>query len=115
MHFGLLAVVGAAVIANHVAAKQTPLIVSPPDSHASYKFKWPIKKVAIIGAGPGGLVSYREFVNAGFDVRLFERDYVPGGNWHYTDEAPVDAPIPNIDTSVADFTPSLPPKGAALP
>jgi hypothetical protein len=40
---------------------------------------------------------------------------VPGGNWHYTDEAPADVPIPNADLLVADFEPSLPPKGVQLP
>lgn len=62
-----------------------------------------------------GLVSYRELTQAGFEVKIFERDTVPGGNWHYTDETPVDAPIPNADISVADFVPSLPPSGVELP
>lgn len=48
-------------------------------------------------------------------MHLFERDSVPSGNWHYTDETPVDAPIPNADISVGDFAPSLPPKGVELP
>ncbi|KAI0788896.1 hypothetical protein C8Q75DRAFT_793645 [Abortiporus biennis] len=80
-----------------------------------YEFKWPIQKVAIIGAGPGGLISYREFVQAGFDVRLFDRDDHPGGNWHYSEEVSPDAPIPNADPSIGDYIPSLPPKGAKLP
>lgn len=62
-----------------------------------------------------GLISYREFTQAGFDVRLFERDNIPGGNWHYTDETPINAPVPNADISVGDYVPSLPPKGAKLP
>ncbi|KAK0496782.1 hypothetical protein EDD18DRAFT_176503 [Armillaria luteobubalina] len=83
--------------------------------HDFYEFKWPIRKVAIIGAGPGGLISYREFTQAGFEVRLFERDDLPGGNWHYSEEVPPDAPVPNADPAVGDFVPSLPPKGAILP
>jgi hypothetical protein len=43
---------------------------------------------------------------------MFERDDVPGGNWHYTDQTPKDAPIPNADPSVADYEPSIP---ATLP
>ncbi|KAG6840677.1 hypothetical protein C0991_005138 [Blastosporella zonata] len=117
MHLQLTLVAGITVAASQVAGSQTPLISYSrfDESSSSYSFKWPIKKVAIIGAGPGGLVNYREFVKAGFDVRLFERDNTPGGNWHYTDEIPLDAPIPNDDISVADFTPSLPPQGAKLP
>jgi len=46
---------------------------------------------------------------------MFERDSVPGGNWHYTDETPVDAPIPNADVAVGDYMPSLPPGGVELP
>ncbi|KDR73278.1 hypothetical protein GALMADRAFT_728139 [Galerina marginata CBS 339.88] len=84
----------------------------PPDY---YKFKHPIKKVAIIGAGVGGLISYRELTQAGFDVHVFERDYIPGGNWHYTDEFAADVPIPGPDLAVGDYAPSLPPKGVELP
>ena len=62
-----------------------------------------------------GLIAYRELSQVGYDVHLFERDDSPGGNWHYTDEAPLSCPVPNADTAVADFTPSLPPNGAKLP
>ncbi|KAF8654315.1 hypothetical protein AX16_003542 [Volvariella volvacea WC 439] len=86
-----------------------------PEDSSSYKFKWPIKKVAIIGAGPGGLIAYRELTRAGFDAYLFERDHAPGGNWHYSDEIPVDAPIPNADVSIGDYIPDLPPQNVRLP
>ena len=62
-----------------------------------------------------GLIAYREFSQAGYDVHVFERDNSPGGNWHYTDQTPPDSPVPNLDISIADFEPSLPPKGAKLP
>ncbi|KAJ7083602.1 hypothetical protein B0H15DRAFT_850102 [Mycena belliarum] len=95
---------------------QQPLYAQPSDEPDGYQFKWPINKVAIIGAGVSGLIAYREFTDAGFaHVRVFERDDVPGGNWHYTEEAPVDAPIPNADPSIGDFIPSLPPPGTPLP
>ncbi|KAK7054193.1 dimethylaniline monooxygenase [Favolaschia claudopus] len=80
-----------------------------------YQFKWPIRNVAIIGAGVSGLLAYRELVEAGFDIRMFERDAIPGGVWHYTDETPVPAPIPNEDPKIADYEPSLPPQGVPLP
>ncbi|KAJ3773442.1 FAD/NAD(P)-binding domain-containing protein [Lentinula raphanica] len=106
------------------AFHQHPLRYEIPYSNAdsnnkgpseSYQFKWPIRKVAIIGAGAGGLVTYREFSRMGYQVRMFERDSVPGGNWHYTDEVPLNAPFPNIDPSEADFRPHLPPAHVDLP
>ena len=62
-----------------------------------------------------GLIAYRELTEAGLDVRIFERDSVPGGNWHYTEEVPLDAPAPNAPTPIGDFVPSLPPTGVELP
>ncbi|KAJ6567406.1 FAD/NAD(P)-binding domain-containing protein [Mycena vulgaris] len=86
------------------------------DASEFYQFKWPIRRVAIIGAGVSGLLAYRELVDAGFDaVRIFDRDAVPGGNWHYTDETPVAAPVPNRDPKFGDYEPSLPPVGVAMP
>ncbi|KAJ7667499.1 FAD/NAD(P)-binding domain-containing protein [Mycena polygramma] len=90
--------------------------VSAAGDSEFYQFKWPIRNVAIIGAGVSGLVAYREMADAGFDkVRIFERDAIPGGIWHYTDETPVAAPVPNEDPKVADYEPSLPPPGTVLP
>ncbi|KAI9573780.1 hypothetical protein HD554DRAFT_2201978 [Boletus coccyginus] len=62
-----------------------------------------------------GLAAYRELTEVGLDVRIFERDTVPGGNWHYTEEVPLDAPVPNAPTPIGDFVPSLPPEGVDLP
>lgn len=62
-----------------------------------------------------GLAAYRELTEAGLDVRIFERDSVPGGNWHYTEEVPLDAPVPNAPTAFSDFVPSLPPASVVLP
>ncbi|KAN0086218.1 hypothetical protein V8E55_007352 [Tylopilus felleus] len=108
--FVLLATVAAAAV-------QQPLF-APPSREAQtdkYQFDWPIHRVAVIGAGPSGLVTYRELEAAGLDVRLFERDTVPGGNWHYTEETPGDAPVPNAPAAHADFVPSLPPEVVDLP
>ncbi|TFK70892.1 FAD/NAD(P)-binding domain-containing protein [Pluteus cervinus] len=130
----LLRLVHISVLSWTVATSQIPLGTSPslkwfgdesidggfgvaadPHEENSYKLKWPVKKVAIVGAGPGALIAYRELSAAGFDVHLFERDNIPGGNWHYTDEVAVDAPIPNVDVSIGDFVPDLPPAGATFP
>ena len=62
-----------------------------------------------------GLIAYRELTQAGYDVHIYERDNQPGGNWHYTDEVNVDAPIPARDISVGDYIPSLPPKDTKFP
>ncbi|KJA15537.1 hypothetical protein HYPSUDRAFT_149012 [Hypholoma sublateritium FD-334 SS-4] len=108
--------VGISVISSF--AEQIPLsydassTISEPEYHT---FKRPVRRVAVIGAGVGGLIAFRELKEAGFDVHLFERDNVPGGNWHYTEETAPDAPIPNRDISVGDYIPSLPPKGVNFP
>ncbi|KXN92684.1 Thiol-specific monooxygenase [Leucoagaricus sp. SymC.cos] len=98
---------------------QTSLEHSSSDAEPSlkkaYEFKWPVKRVAVIGAGVAGLTAYRELKEDGFDVHVFERDNLPGGNWHYTDEISAEAPVPNAPIAVADFEPSLPPQGVDLP
>lgn len=52
-------------------------------------FHHPIKRVAVIGAGPSGLQSAAKLIEHNFTVRLFDRSPSPGGNWHYTDDTPV--------------------------
>lgn len=52
-------------------------------------FSRPIKRVAVIGAGPAGLQSVAALKEQNLTVRLFERDAVPGGNWRYSDQTPV--------------------------
>ncbi|KAF9240430.1 hypothetical protein BU15DRAFT_45877 [Melanogaster broomeanus] len=104
-----------------VAHFQLPLAATTPGppfrgtDRDEYEFKWPIQTVAIIGAGPSGLVASRELIEAGLKVRLFERDSVPGGNWHYTEEVPRDAPVPNAPIPIGDFVPSFAPVGVVLP
>ncbi|KAF9442644.1 FAD/NAD(P)-binding domain-containing protein [Macrolepiota fuliginosa MF-IS2] len=108
------------VVAPLVAsASQTPFRYPEEDdifsSGTAHKLEWPVKRVAVIGAGVGGLIAHRELAKDGFDVHVFERDTQPGGNWHYTDEVPLDAPVPNANIAVADFAPSLPPNGVKFP
>jgi hypothetical protein len=129
-------IIGLALLVGISAASvQQPLSI-PSFQEAEtdeYQFDWPIQRVAIIGAGPrypmcptssrhgsytppcSGLVAYRELTDAGLDVRIFERDSIPGGNWHYTEEVPLDAPVPNAPSPIGDFVPSLPPAGVELP
>ncbi|OBK44344.1 NAD(P)-binding protein [Mycobacterium sp. 1081908.1] len=37
--------------------------------------------VAVIGAGPGGLVAARWLASQGFEPTIFERSSMPGGQW----------------------------------
>jgi len=76
-----------------------------------YDFPWPIKDVAIIGAGVSGLATYRVLADSGkFNrIRIFERDSVVGGNWHYTEEKPDYVPVELGRTEAwwtGDYTPS---------
>ncbi|KDQ18078.1 hypothetical protein BOTBODRAFT_29394 [Botryobasidium botryosum FD-172 SS1] len=82
---------------------------------SNFDFKRNITRVAIIGAGAGGLITFRELKNAGYNVRLLERDSVPGGNWRYTEDAYPSTPYPPLPLKIAEYTPSFPPKGTAYP
>ncbi|KAJ7136167.1 FAD/NAD-P-binding domain-containing protein [Mycena epipterygia] len=68
-------------------------------------FHHPVKRVAVIGAGPAGLQAAAKLVEHNFTVRLFDRSPSPGGNWFYTDETPVREPYPD---KPADETASIP-------
>ena len=41
-------------------------------------------RVAVVGAGPGGLVAAKYAIEAGFDVTVFEASDGLGGQWHTT-------------------------------
>lgn len=42
----------------------------------------PESRIAVIGAGPGGLVAAKNLLEAGFDVTVFEAGDAVGGQWH---------------------------------
>src|ERR1700712_2880562 len=44
----------------------------------------PGARLAVIGAGPGGLVSAKHALDAGFDVTVFEASDDLGGQWQAT-------------------------------
>lgn len=56
-------------------------------------------KLAIIGAGPSGLVSARYAISYGHDVTVFEQGDELGGNWGYTDRIGKDKYGVNIHTA----------------
>jgi cation diffusion facilitator CzcD-associated flavoprotein CzcO len=62
-----------------------------------------------------GLVAYRELTREGFNVKLFDRDEVPGGTWHYSDRIPLRAHYSNVSIERAEYTPDLPPVDVELP
>ncbi|KAI0029643.1 hypothetical protein K488DRAFT_72817 [Vararia minispora EC-137] len=64
-------------------------------------FPHPIKRVAVIGAGPSGLQVAAELLEHNFTVRLFDRSPGPGGNWLYSEEYPTRESYP--DTRLEDI------------
>lgn len=71
---------------------QTPGVAD--DERQWFQFSNEIRRVAVIGAGPSGLIHAHTLLSEGFEVRLFERAPKPGGQWLYTDETPVHASFP---------------------
>lgn len=63
-------------------------------AESSFAFEHKIERVAVIGAGPTGLLHASTLLEHGFQVRLFERAPNPGGQWHYTDKTSIPAPFP---------------------
>ncbi|KAJ7834519.1 FAD/NAD-P-binding domain-containing protein [Mycena leptocephala] len=58
-------------------------------------FHHPIRRVAVVGAGPAGLQAAANLIEHNFAVRLFERAPHAGGNWHYSEETPIREPYPD--------------------
>lgn len=93
------------LLAALVSAYQTPLEIT--DVHAGSEwttFPHPIRRVAVIGAGPAGLQAAATLRAEGFKVRLFERDEHPGGNWRYSDSTPVRESYPYVQLLPTSIT-----------
>ncbi|KAJ7274073.1 FAD/NAD-P-binding domain-containing protein [Mycena rebaudengoi] len=58
-------------------------------------FQHPIRRVAVVGAGPSGLQAVVHLIAHNFTARLFERAPDPGGNWLYSEEPPLREPYPD--------------------
>lgn len=67
---------------------------TPDDKGQWFQFANDIRRVAVIGAGPSGLIHADTLLSEGFEVRLFERAAKPGGQWLYTDKTPLHASFP---------------------
>lgn len=86
------------------------------DSSSRYHTFGPIKRVAVIGGGPNGLLYTDTLRKHGFEVRMFEKAPQPGGNWFYTDMKPLHASFPYVyyltphDQGDTDLEPAADPR-----
>ena len=79
------------------AAAFEQIVLGQQDSGSKWTlFPHPIKRVAVIGAGPSGLQVAAELLEHNFTVRLFDRSPGPGGNWLYSEEYPVRESYPYV-------------------
>ncbi|KAF7289957.1 Dimethylaniline monooxygenase [Mycena indigotica] len=101
-------VLDAFLLAVATTAQQIPLNGEQPNEKWT-QFHHPIRRVAVIGAGPAGLQAAAKLIEHNFEVRLFDRSPSPGGNWFYTDETPVREPYPDKPVNeVPDVPQQLP-------
>ncbi|RCH78383.1 hypothetical protein CU098_000008, partial [Rhizopus stolonifer] len=84
------------------------------DQTEKYTFAKPIRKVAIVGAGPAGLPTAKLLLDEGLEVKIYERNSAPGGTWIYHEEQPICPEFPSvIPTKIV--RPSLPSNDKPLP
>ena len=99
----LRALLAVSVLGVIASAEQNVLNDALEDTSSGSKwtvFPHPIKRVAVIGAGPSGLQVAAELQNHHFNVTIFDRAPGPGGNWRFTDAIPVRESYPCVYTSV---------------
>ncbi|KFY73688.1 hypothetical protein V499_06255 [Pseudogymnoascus sp. VKM F-103] len=64
-----------------------------------------MKSVCIIGAGPGGLVAAKTFLQNGFRVTVYEKDDKVGGIWAFPKQSESDGYLsPRTPTNLSKFT-----------
>ena len=66
-------------VADYAAAHNLPPLSSPPSASAESSSSRRLEKVAIIGAGPAGLVAAHDLALKGYPVTIFEALPVAGG------------------------------------
>ncbi|KAF4448423.1 hypothetical protein F53441_8146 [Fusarium austroafricanum] len=62
------------------------------------------KRVAIVGAGPLGLIATKNFAEEGFEVTTFERNEYVGGLWHITSDTTQTCVLPGTITNTSKLT-----------
>ncbi|KAJ7738333.1 FAD/NAD-P-binding domain-containing protein [Mycena metata] len=77
-----------------VAQAQSQNVFEEPQQ-AWTVFHHPIRRVAVVGAGPSGLQAAAKLIEHNFTVRLFEAAEHPGGIWHYSEETPLREAYPD--------------------
>ncbi|KAJ7637063.1 FAD/NAD-P-binding domain-containing protein [Roridomyces roridus] len=92
------------LVLTAVAATAQQVPFSSPDKYTV--FHHPIRRVAVVGAGPAGLQAAAKLVEHNFTVRLFDRAPSPGGNWFYTDETPVRESYPDSPADPDAYIPA---------
>src|SRR4051812_5339891 len=63
-----------------------------------------VRLVAVIGAGPGGLVAAKELLAAGIDVVVFEAAGSIGGLWRNVDGAMWESLLSNVSHHTCSFS-----------
>ena len=79
-----------------LASAEQIVLSSAVKEDSPYTVFPPIKRVAVIGAGPSGLQVAAELKDHGFNITIFDRAPGPGGNWRFTDEIPVRESYPCV-------------------
>jgi ribulose 1,5-bisphosphate synthetase/thiazole synthase len=64
-----------------LTAPHISFVSSMLDSN-THSLSRPVKRVAIIGAGSAGIIVAKYMKEAGFEVRVFERNEAIGGTWY---------------------------------
>ncbi|KAF8311498.1 FAD/NAD(P)-binding domain-containing protein [Clavulina sp. PMI_390] len=91
-----------------VIGSQQPLKFEDDPETLYYSLPNEIRRVAVIGAGPAGLVFTSTLIKYGFEVRMFERSPNPGGVWHYTERVPIPVSFPNRPIETMAYIPDIP-------
>jgi hypothetical protein len=79
---------------------------SEPD-YSFHHFSAPIKRVAVIGAGPSGCPAAKHLLDQGLEVRVFERQSRSGGVWNWQEYKGLPPTIPSPPPSKGAFEPVL--------
>lgn len=95
---GLVWTVSVSAAAKNPLAPSFEAHFGQEDGHGNdspyYELNTKIERVAVIGAGPSGLLHASALIENGFEVRLFDRAPNPGGNWYYSEKPPIPASFP---------------------
>ncbi|KZV64548.1 FAD/NAD-P-binding domain-containing protein [Peniophora sp. CONT] len=105
IHMKLRTLLSVSVLGGIASAEQ--IVLDAASTNSPYTtFPHPIKRVAVIGAGPSGLQVAAELQDHKFNVTLFDRAPGPGGNWRFTDDVPVRESYPDAPVNLSPYVPN---------